>query len=103
MLKGRKRSAIQEIGLQVPERAFDFAFRFGPPWPTGHGPEAVVGGKRQEARVVNRLVAVVTADDDFHIVIETLRGTPAQMREGGNVLANRRGEVLVFDKVHVLA
>ena len=25
------------------------------------------------------------------------------MREGGDVLANRRGEVLTFDKVHVLA
>ena len=45
----------------------------------------------------------MATDDNLHIVIETLCSNPAQMREGGNVLANRRGEVLVFDKVHVLA
>src|SRR5207302_9487343 len=37
------------------------------------------------------------------VVIQALCSEPAQMREGGDVLANRRGEVLTFDKVHVLA
>ena len=58
--------------------------------------------ERQEPRVVDRLVAVVTADDDFHVVIETCRRDSAQVLEGADVLADGRGEVLGFDEVEVL-
>jgi hypothetical protein len=60
-------------------------------------------GKGQEARIVNRLLSVMTADDDLHIVVQTFCGQPAQMREGSDVLANRRVEVLAFDKMPVPA
>ena len=58
--------------------------------------------ERQEPRVVDRLVAVVAADHDFHVVIEARRRDPAQVLEGPDVLADGRGEVLGLDEVEVL-
>ena len=56
----------------------------------------------EKTRVVDRLVAVVTADDDFHVVIKARRRDAAQMREGADVLAHRRGEILRLDEVEIL-
>src|SRR5207244_4959892 len=95
--------AIEEVGLDIPKRAFYFTLRLRPSGTAGDGPEAIVGGKGQEARVVDRLFSVIAGDDDLHIVVETIRGQPFQVRKSGDMLANRRGEVLTFDKVHVLA
>ena len=58
--------------------------------------------ERQEPRVVDRVVAVVAADHDFHVVIEACRRDPAQVLEGADVLADGRGEVLRLDEVEVL-
>src|SRR6266702_6511559 len=103
MVEGGEGTAIEEVGLDIPKRAFYFTLRLRPPRSAGDGPEAVVGGKSQEARVVDRLFSIVAADDDLHIVVETLRGQPSQVRERGDMLPNCRREVLTFDKVHELA
>ena len=58
--------------------------------------------ERQEPRVIDRLVAVVAADDDFHVVIQASRRDSAQVLEGADVLADGRGEVLGLDEVEVL-
>lgn len=103
MLEAGKCAAVEQVLHQVPEWAFDFALRFRPAGPAGHGSEAIVGGEGQEACVVNGLLSVVAADNDLHVVVETIGGDAAQMREGRNVLANRRGEVLTLDEIHILA
>ena len=49
------------------------------------------------------LFAVIATDNYLHVVVETVGGDALQVREGRDVLANRRGEVLAFDKMHILA
>ena len=61
-----------------------------------------MGRERQEPRVVDRLVAVVTAHHDFHVVIKTSRRDSAQVLEGADVLADGRGEILALDEVEIL-
>ena len=56
----------------------------------------------QEPRVVDRLVAVVAADHDFHVVIEARRRDSTQVLEGADVLADGRGEVLRLHEVEIL-
>ena len=58
--------------------------------------------ERQEPRVVHGLVAVVAADDDFHVVIKARRRDSAQVLEGADVLAHGGGEVLGLDEVEIL-
>src|SRR6266498_1365655 len=94
MVEGGECTAVQQVGLDIPKWAFYFTLRLRPSGPAGDGPEAVVSGKGQQARVVDRLFSIIAGDDDLHIVVETIRGQPFQVRESGNMLANRRGEVL---------
>src|SRR5919108_4367414 len=103
MLEAGKGSAVEQVLDQVPEGAFNFALRFRTAWSAGYGPEAIVGGKGQEARVVNRLFAVVASNDHLHVVVETLGSDATEMREGRDMLANRCSEVLTLDKMHILA
>ena|SRR5205809_2553227 len=102
MLEAGKRAAVEQVGLQIEEGTFDFALCLGPARPASDGPEAIVGGKGQEARVVHWLCTIVATDDHLHVVVETIGGDSAKMRESRNVLANRRGEVLTLDKMNVL-
>lgn len=53
-------------------------------------------------RVIDRLVAVVAADDDLHVVIQARRRDSTQVLEGADVLADGRGEVLGFHEVKIL-
>ena len=94
--------AAQQARFDISEGPLDLPLRLRPPGPAGHRPEAVVGRERQEPRVVDRLVAVVAADDDLHVVIEARRRDPAQVLEGADVLADGRGEVLRLDEAEVL-
>src|SRR5260370_24257044 len=103
MLEAGERATVEQVRLDVPEWAFDLTLRLRPPRSAGHRPEGVVSRKGQEARVVNRLLSIIPADDDLHVVVETFCSKPAQMGEGGDVFANRRGEVLTLDKIHLLA
>src|SRR5215469_10890660 len=103
MLEAGKRTAVEQVLLQIPEGPFNFALRFRPAWSAGYGSEAIVGGKGQEARVVNRLFAVVAGNDHLHVVVETLGSDATEMHEGRDVLANRCSEILTLDKMHILA
>jgi hypothetical protein len=94
--------AAKQAGFDISKGSLHFSFRLGPPGSAGHRPEAVVGREREEPRVVDRVVAVVAADDDFHVVIEALRRDPAQVLEGADMLADGGGEVLRLDEVEVL-
>ena len=80
------------------ERPFHLALGLGPPRPAGHGAEAVVGSKGQEARVIARLVAVVGGDHDLEVVVQAGGGHAAEVREGADVLTQRRLEILGLDE-----
>jgi hypothetical protein len=103
MLEAGKGAAVEQVLFQVPKWAFDFALRFRAAWSAGDGSETIVGGKAQEARVVNRLFAVVAGNDHLHVVVETLGSDTTEMGEGRDVLANRCSEILTLDKMHILA
>src|SRR5690242_13537068 len=103
MLETGECSTIEKVLLQVPEGPFDFALRLRVAGPAGDGTEAIVGGKSEEACVVNRLLPVAATDDDLHTIVKTLGRDTFQIRQGRDVLANRCREVLTLDKMHVLA
>ena len=85
------------------ERPFHLALGLRPLRPAGPGPEAVVRGEGQEARVVDRLVVLVALHHHLEVVVQAGGGHAAQVREGGHVLPQRRVEVLADDEVQVLA
>src|SRR5580658_8816274 len=85
------------------EFSFHFPLGLGPPGSAGYRPKTIMGREPQEPGVVHRLVAVVAAHHDFHVVIKTGHRDSAQMLEGADVLANGRGEILTVDEVQVLA
>ena len=76
VLQAAEGPAAKQAGFDISKWPLDLPFRLGPPGSAGHRAEAVVGRERQEPRVVDRLVAVVAADHDFHVVIEAFAATP---------------------------
>ena len=62
-----------------------------------------MGGERQEAGIVNRVVVFPARDDHLHIVVQTGGCQALQMPKGLDVLARRGLEVLPFGKTEVLA
>src|SRR6516165_9996454 len=102
MFERRESAAVEEVLYQVPEGTFDFALRLRVARAAGDRPEPIIGGESQKAGVVNRLHTVMGTDHDLEVVVETIGGDAFQIREGLNMLANRGGEVLTFDKIHIL-
>ena len=103
MFQRAELAAAEQIGLSKVELPLHFAFRLRPPGPTSDGPKTVVRGEGQEASVVDRLIAFVAGDHDFHVVIETGSGRAAQIREGPHVLAERGLHVLGVGETQVLS
>jgi hypothetical protein len=62
--------------------------------PAGPWLEAVMSGEGEEAGIIDRLVAVVTGDYHFHVVIETSRRQSLEIFEGADVFANGGREIL---------
>jgi hypothetical protein len=102
MLQRVEAPAIEQAGFDISKRPLDFPFGLGSPHPAGHGSKAVMGGKRQEPRVVDRFVAVVATHDHFHVVIKASRRDATEMLEGADVLADGGSEILAVDDVEVL-
>ena len=102
VLQAAEGPAAKQARFDISKGSLDLPFRLGPPGTAGHRAKAVMGRERQEPRVVDRLVAVVAADHDFHVVIEARRRDPAQVLEGADVLADGGGEILRLDEVEVL-
>ena len=95
-------AAPQQAGFRISEGPFHLSFGLGPSHPAGNRPKSIVGRERQKPRVVDRLVAVMASDDDFHVVIKTGRRDAAHVLEGADVLADGRGEVLTLDEMKIL-
>src|SRR6516165_2183972 len=103
VLKTGEGSTIEEVLLQVPEGAFNFSLRLRVAGAAGNRAEAVIGSKSQKVWVVNRLFSLVATDHHLHVVVETIGSDALQIGEGRHMFANRCGEVLTFDKMHILA
>ena len=103
MVERLEAPAVEQTGLDVVERPFDFSFGLGPPGLTSDWPETVVGGKRQEPWVVNRHVILISSHHDFHIIIQAGGGHTAQMSEGTHVLAEGGRQILAVDESQILA
>ena len=97
-----KAPTAQQAGFDISKLALHFPFCLGPPHAASHRSKTVMGRERQETRVVDRLVTVVTTHHDFHVVIETGRRDSAQVLKGADVLADGRGEILALDEVQIL-
>src|SRR6516165_7147977 len=69
----------------------------------GPGLETIVCGEGQEAGVVNGLIAVITGDHHFHVVVETGGCCSLKVLESAHVFTYGDGEILRFDKAQVLA
>src|SRR5436305_15347905 len=102
MLPSAKRPATQQVCLGLMEGPFALPLGLWPVRPAGPRSKAVVRGERQEARIVDRLVVLVTLHHDLEVVIQTGRGHSAQVRESGDVLAEGGVEVLAGDEAHIL-
>src|SRR5205823_12959300 len=102
MLQGAELPAAQQVSLDIMERPLALPLRLGPVRSAGPRPKTVVGGESQEARVVDRLVVLVTLHHYLEVVVQAGGGHAAQVREGGDVLAQRRLEVLSADEAHIL-
>ena len=102
MIERGEGAAVEQAGFHIRKGAFHLPFRLGPPGSAGHRPEAVVGGERQEPRVVDRHVVLVASHDDLHIVIQAGGCHAPQMLEGPQVLAQGGRHVLGLDEAEVL-
>src|SRR5271170_4301806 len=91
-----------QTGFDICEWSLHFPFCLRPSHAAGDRPKAVMGRERQEPRVVDGLVAVITAHHDFHVVIETGRRDSSQVLERADVLADGRGKVLGLDELEIL-
>src|ERR1700726_4331324 len=98
-----KSPAVEQVLLDEVEAPFHLALRPGTSRQTGPRFETVVGGEGQEARVVEWAVFVMAQHRYLHIVVQAGCGSTLKVFEGANVLADRRGEVLRLDKLHVCA
>src|SRR5271165_5651692 len=75
----RERRATQQAGFDIAKRPFDFTFGLWSTRATGNRPKAVMGCEPQEPSVVNRLLAVIAAYHNFHVVIKTGRSGSSKM------------------------
>ena len=62
-------TAIEKIGLDVEEGAFDLALRLTPPDAASLGCKAIVGGKGEELRVIERPFVAMAQHNDLHVVV----------------------------------
>jgi hypothetical protein len=60
-----------------------------------------MGGEGQEARIVDRLVVLVTLHHHLEVVVQAGGGHAAQVRESSAVRPQRRVEVLAGDKAQI--
>ena len=102
MIERGEGAAVEQAGFHIREGAFHLPFRLGPAGPAGYRSEAVVGGERQEPRIVDRHVVFVAGHDDLHIVIQAGGRHSPQVLEGPQVLAQGGRHVLVLDEAKVL-
>ena len=86
--------AVQQVSLNILKRPLHFAFRLGTVRPAGPWLKTVVWGEGQKARVVDRLVTVVTGHHDLHVVVQTGAGQTLQVIEGANVFADLQQEAV---------
>ncbi len=85
--------AIEEAPLEVPEGPFDPRLVVGLPGPAGLGAKFVVAGEGQEARVVDRLLALPPEDDRLLAVVLARVGGAGKLVEGLDVPVDERVKV----------
>ena len=103
VLQRSEGAAIEQVGFDILKRSFHFTFRLGTMRPAGPGLKAVMRGEGQKARVVDRLIPVITGHHDLHVVVQTGGGGTLQVVEGAHVFPDGGGKVLRFHEAHVLA
>ena len=92
VLQAAKGPAAEQTRFDIGERSFDLPLRLRPPGSTGHGrAKAVVGRERQEAWVVDRVVAIVSATRRLSCCHRRAlsSATPPEVLEGADVLCGR--------------
>src|ERR1041385_4745178 len=95
--------AIQEVAFHILKWLFDLAFGLRTMRSTSPGLETIMGRECQKAGVINGLVAVVTGDHNFHVVVQTGGGQSLEVGESADVFADRGGEILRLHKAQILA
>ena len=102
MLQRVEGAAIEQVGFDIVEFAFDFALGLRPADAAGLGAEAVVGGEGEELGIVEGAVGVVAQDHRFEVVVQADAGDAAEMMEGLHVLAQRGRQIHRLDEAQVL-
>ena len=98
-----KAATVEEASLEFPETALDARLVIRVRRTTGLGPEGVVGGKRQEARVVDGLAAFPAEHDRLLAVVLAHACGAAEAREGGEVAVHQRVQVAAGEGAEALA
>ena len=93
VLQRAELATAEQVFLHKTELSLDLTLGLWPPTPTGHRPEAVVSGERQEAGVVDRLAVLVTGHHRFHVVVQAGGSHAVHVLEGVDVLADRGFQV----------
>ncbi|AWV14853.1 hypothetical protein A3862_30080 (plasmid) [Methylobacterium sp. XJLW] len=86
----------EEVLAHVAERPLHLSFGLRPVGPAGARQEAIVGGQCHERAVVDDVAILALAGHrGLHAVVEDLQRHAAQGREGGDVAAQDRLQILV--------
>ncbi len=101
VLQVAKATSVEEAALEIPEVALDEGFVIGFSRAYGLGLEAVVGGERQQARLVDDVGAFVARDHGFLVVVANGSRDAAQVFEGAAVPFEQRKQVFALEQVHV--
>src|SRR5580700_10997566 len=87
-------AAIQQVGFHILKRSLDLALGLRTMRAAGPWLEAVMSGESKKAGVIDGLVAVVTGDYYFHVVVQTSRRQSLEVFEGASVFADGGREIL---------
>src|SRR5262245_26161955 len=71
--------------------------------PASPGLETIMRCECQKAGVIDGLVAVITGDHDFHVVVQTGGGRSLKVGESADVFADGGSEILRLHKAQILA
>src|SRR6185295_14120930 len=103
VLQRSEGSSIEQILFDIRKRSLDLSLRLRPMRTASPWLKAIMRGEGEKASVVDRLIAIIAGDHDFHVVVETGGSQAAEILEGADVFANGGGKVLSLHESQVLA
>ena len=90
MLQRLEGATVEQVGFDISEVAFDFAFRLRAAHAAGLWSEAVMRGEGKELGIIEGAVGIVTQHHGFEVVVQADAGDAAEMMEGMHMLTHGR-------------